>query len=366
MDATAESFAAKMHELAVGYRADFRRLVAAVSGGADSLALALLLKSFREKNGGQIVVLTVNHHLRAEAEAEAKAVSALMKNWGIEHHILDWFPEEGSGSIEEKAREARYRLMEEWCVRNGFRYLLTAHHQQDQAETFLMRLERGSGVDGLSCMAEMTPRGQICLVRPLLEVEPTKLRSLLQDAGLTWAEDASNDCDDFLRVRMRKFLPQLEAQTGISVRRLAETARALRITREYLEEETETFIKARVRRFDGPAVSLSPSAFARLHSEIGRRVLARLIREVGGRAYPPEYRELRRLAERLQNPSFAGCTLGGCEILPFMKRWWIIPEIDALRAFVGKQTSGNRNSSRRQEVLPSKLKRLLAARKQDC
>ena len=74
-------------------------------------------------------------------------VAALMKKWGIEHHVLNWFPEEGNGGIEEKAREARYRLMEDWCVKNGFYYLLTAHHQQDQAETFLMRLQRGSGVD---------------------------------------------------------------------------------------------------------------------------------------------------------------------------------------------------------------------------
>ena len=238
MEATAESFAAKMRELAAGYNADFRLTAAAVSGGADSLALAFLLKDFQKQNGGRAAVLTVNHHLRPEADAEAAMVAALMKKWGIEHHVLNWFPEEGNGGIEEKAREARYRLMEDWCVKNGFYYLLTAHHQQDQAETFLMRLQRGSGVDGLSAMAEMTPRGKICVVRPLLEAEPAALRQLLRESGIAWAEDASNGCDDFLRVRIRKFLPELEKKTGISIRRLAETARALRMTREYLEAET--------------------------------------------------------------------------------------------------------------------------------
>lgn len=251
MEATAESFAAKMRELAAGYNADFRLTAAAVSGGADSLALAFLLKDFQKQNGGRAAVLTVNHHLRPEADAEAAMVASLMKKWGIEHHVLNWFPEEGNGGIEEKAREARYRLMEDWCVKNGFYYLLTAHHQQDQAETFLMRLQRGSGVDGLSAMAEMTPRGKICVVRPLLEAEPAALRRLLRENGIVWAEDASNGCDDFLRVRIRKFLPELEKKTGISIRRLAETARALRMTREYLEAETDAFVRVRVRRFEG-------------------------------------------------------------------------------------------------------------------
>ena len=256
MDATAESFAAKMQELAAEYNADFRQVAAAVSGGADSLALAFLLKDFQRQNGGRAAVLTVNHHLRTEADAEAAMVAALMKKWGIEHHVLNWFPEEGNGSIEEKAREARYRLMEDWCVKNGFYYLLTAHHQQDQAETFLMRLQRGSGVDGLSAMAEMTPRGKICVVRPLLEAEPAALRRLLRKKGIVWAEDASNGCDDFLRVRIRKFLPELEKKTGISVHRLAETARALRMTREYLEAETDAFVRVRVRCFEGQALSV--------------------------------------------------------------------------------------------------------------
>ena len=229
-----------------------------------------------------------------------------------------------------------------------------------------MRLQRGSGVDGLSAMAEMTPRGKICVVRPLLEAEPAALRRLLRENGIAWAEDASNGCDDFLRVRIRKFLPELEKKTGISIRRLAETARALRMTREYLEAETDAFVRVRVRRFEGPAFSISPSAFARLHPEIGRRVLARLIREAGGRGYPPEYRELRRLAERLQNPLFAGCTLGGCEILPFMKRWWVIPEAGAKRVSGGRKADLPALSGGRTAVLPHKLKRLLTAVEDDC
>lgn len=361
MDTIAEKFAAKLHELAAKYGADFEQTAVAVSGGADSLALAFLLKEFHRKYGGKAVVLTVNHHLRPEADAEAAMVAELTAQWGLEHHVLDWFPDDVRSGVEEKARAARYRLLENWCAENGFHYLLTAHHMQDQAETFLMRLQRGSGVDGLSAMAEMTPRGRITLVRPLLETDPLALRQLLKEKGIVWAEDALNDCDDFLRVRIRKFLPELEAKTGIGMKRLAETAHVLRLTREYLDAETNTFIDRHVRCFDGLAVSLSPAAFCRLHPEIGRRVLARLIKEIGERDYPPEYRELQRLNGNLQNPAFAGCTLGGCEILPFMKRWWIVREGGRQQKTARKEWDDFvcRNPRYRQAVIPYPLKCLL-------
>lgn len=102
MDATAESFAAKMQELAAEYNADFRQVAAAVSGGADSLALAFLLKDFQRQNGGRAAVLTVNHHLRTEADAEAAMVAALMKKWGIEHHVLNWFPKRETAVLKKK------------------------------------------------------------------------------------------------------------------------------------------------------------------------------------------------------------------------------------------------------------------------
>lgn len=320
-----DNFVARMNEIAEKNKVNFDRLAVAVSGGADSLALAWLMKEMRKRQPLQIVALTVNHHLRPEAESEAMMVSRLMKQWGIEHHILEWYGgKDVVAGVEEKAREARYALLEDWCVKNDFRFLLTAHHLRDQAETFLMRLQRGSGVDGLSAMSDFSRRGQIFVVRPLLEFEPSDLKSLLQSEHIKWAEDASNQCDDYLRVRVRKFLPELEQKTGITVARLAQTAAAMRQVREYFAEEVKNFVEAHVRFYEGPAVSFSPMAFAKRHEEIKRRVLAHLIQKVGQKSYPPEYKELQRLIENLKREDFGGCTLGDCEIFLFLKRWWIV------------------------------------------
>ncbi len=358
-------FARKLDAIVADNQMDFRVLAAAVSGGADSLALAWLLNRFCRQRGIKAVVLTVNHHLRAAADKEVEMVASLMKKWRMEHHILNWYPAKELTGVEEKAREARYRLMEEWCVQNGVLYLLTAHHLRDQAETFLMRLERGSGVDGLSAMAELNRRGNFFILRPLLEVDPQDLRQLLSVEGISWAEDESNDCDDFLRVRIRKILPELEQKTGITVRRLADAAFALRQTRSYLEEVTVAFIRSRVRYYEGPAVSISPQAFLKQHREIRLRVLSCLIRETGGRGYPPEYRELQRLDVALGQGEFAGCTLGGCEVVPFMKRWWIIRESKekCLVSRSGWEEFVRQHPAYKQAVIPYKLKCLLTGKK---
>ena len=324
-----DNFIVRMNEIAARNKVKFDRLAIAVSGGADSLALVWLVKKMSEIQPLKVVTLTVNHHLRSEAESEALMVASLMKQWGIEHHILDWYGgRDVVAGVEEKAREARYALLEDWCVRNNFHFLLTAHHLRDQAETFLMRLQRGSGVDGLSAMSDFSRRGQIFIVRPLLEFEPSDLRSLLQSQHIEWAEDASNQCDNYLRVRMRKFLPELEQKTGITVARLAQTAAAMRQVREYFAHEVESFVEAHARFYQGPAVSFSPVAFGKRHEEIKRRILAYLIQKVGQKPYPPEYKELQRLIENLKNENFGGCTLGDCEIFLFLKRWWIVKASD--------------------------------------
>ncbi len=318
-----DNFAAKINGIAAKNGVTFNKLAIAVSGGADSLALTWLAKETLKSV--KLTALTVNHHLRKEAEAEALMVSDLMRQWGIEHHILDWYNGENIVSgIEEKAREARYKLLEDWCIKNHFCFLLTAHHLRDQAETFLMRLQRGSGVDGLSAMSEFSPRGQIFIVRPLLEFEPSELKDLLRSKHIKWAEDASNQCDDYLRVRIRKFLPELEQKTGITVERLAQTASAMRQVRDYFADEVKNFIMAHTRSYPGPAVSFSPAAFDKKHEEIKRRILSYLIQRTGQKPYPPEYKELQRLIENLQNENFGGCTLGNCEIFLYLKRWWII------------------------------------------
>lgn len=298
-------------------------IAAGVSGGADSLALALRL----HECGKRVVALTVDHGLRPESRPEAEFVGRVMRRFGIEHHILTWEGEKPQSGIEETARRKRYELLFGWCLENGVKTLAVGHHRRDQAETFLLRLQRGSGVDGLSCMLPVTERGGIKIIRPQLEDDPEELKNYLRERKIDWAEDASNRCDDFLRVKIRKFLPELEQVVGLSAQRLAETAAVLARTRAYLQQQTEKFVAARVRRWEGAAVSVSLEALAALHPELAFRVLGLLIKEIGGGDYAPEAQEVLRLSEQLRAPAFRGCTLGGCEFVTARRRLWIVPEV---------------------------------------
>ena len=163
-----------------------------VSGGADSLALIFLLSDWAKQYGIELTALTVQHGLRPEAEDEAQYVAQLMQKNNIKHQILYWQGDKPTSGIENAARNARYDLMHEWCCEQGIKSLLIAHHKRDQAETFLMRLQRGSGVDGLAAMAPISKWRELFVVRPLLGVNPEDLREYLQQKDIAWVEDSSN------------------------------------------------------------------------------------------------------------------------------------------------------------------------------
>ena len=156
---------------------DAKAIAVGVSGGADSLALALLLKEYLPDI--KIVALTVDHKLRPTSLEEALYTKDVMEKFGIEHHILTWKGEKPLTGIEEQARLARYELLTNWCKKNNINYLAIAHHLFDQAETFLMRIQRGSGVLGLSSMEDIVVRDGICILRPLLDISPLMLKEYL-------------------------------------------------------------------------------------------------------------------------------------------------------------------------------------------
>ena len=186
-------------------------VAAGVSGGADSLALLFQLDAFLRPQGRRVIALTVDHGLRPESRDEAEYVAKLAAERQIEHHILTWEGKKPEKGIEEAARTARYGLLCGWCRDNGVGTLAVAHHLLDQAETFFMRLQRGSGLNGLCGMAPLSEKNGVRLIRPFLQVHPERLKEFLRERGVSWAEDPFNRCDDYLRVRVRKFLPQLAA-----------------------------------------------------------------------------------------------------------------------------------------------------------
>lgn len=295
-----------------------------VSGGADSLALAL---SFKEEYPDyHIIALTVDHGLRPSSHDEAQYVAKLMRQYNIEHHTLVWEGEKPQTGIEEQARLARYKLLCDWCKDNHISHLAIAHHLFDQAETFLMRLQRGSGLYGLSAMDEISERQGVKLLRPFLDTHPDVLKDYLKTKNIDWVEDESNQCADFLRVRMRRFLPILEQETMISPARICEAAADLRRVRCFLEDTVNTIIQENVHNWKNVGYSVDYTEFLSWHSEIRFYVLGRLITSLQQQAYAPEADSLTALVYQLSFDKFSGATLGGCHIFREDLKLWIVKE----------------------------------------
>jgi tRNA(Ile)-lysidine synthase len=292
-------------------------LAVAVSGGADSLALALLADSWARARGGTTVALTVDHCLRREAAVEARRVGVWLGARGIAHRILRWdagraAPRQG---IQARARAARYALLEDWCARHGVLHLLTAHHRDDQAETFLLRLGQGSGLMGLAAMPPLREMRAVRLLRPLLGLSRAALESLLRDAGQDWARDPSNLDLSYARVRLRGLMPELadEALDAAALGKISERLAALRAT---LDDRAARRLALAARPHAAGFVRLDRAALVDGAAWEGERALARVLGAVGGGGYPPRGARLRRLYGEIGGEGFRGRTLAGCRILP--------------------------------------------------
>ena len=294
-------------------------LAVAVSGGADSLCLALLAAEWARARGGRAVALTVDHRLRPDSASEAAQVGQWLAARGIDHHVLVWEGAKPDADIQAAARMARYALLEQWCAARGVLHLLVAHHRDDQAETLLLRLGRGSGVDGLAAMAPVAERFSLRLLRPLLTVPHTRLAATLMAAGQDWIEDPSNRNPAFARARLRARLPEL-ADEGLSAERLAATARRMARAAEALDGAVAE-VAARKVEFHGAGYAVAASdAFVAVPEEIGLRLLARLVRAVGGAEHPPREERTEALYVRLRQGLDAAATLAGCRVAPWRGR----------------------------------------------
>jgi tRNA(Ile)-lysidine synthase len=293
------------------------RIAVAVSGGGDSMALALLAAEWGRSRGAAVVALTVDHGLRPEAAAEARRVGRWLKARGIAHRILRWQPPAAlRGGLQAAARAARYRLATEWCRRHGALHLALAHHREDQAETFLLRLARGSGLDGLAAMAAIAERDGVRLVRPLLAVGRARLRATLAERGQPWLEDPSNENPAHARVRMRRLLPVLAA-AGLDAAQLAAASAHLGRARAALDDQVATLLAVAAVVFPAGYIRLDPAPLRTAPAEVALRALARCLLTVGGADYAPRLARLARLHDAIRADRLGGgATLGGCRVLP--------------------------------------------------
>ena len=299
----------------------------AVSGGSDSLALLLLAHEDFTPHSIQIVAMTVDHTLRSESRAEAERVAAICKSLGIEHRLLTWQrPEVTCGNLSNAAREARYRLMQEACTAEGIRHLLTGHTLDDQAETVLMRLARGSGVDGLSAIAPSTQRGSLTLKRPLLAVARDDLRQYLRAMGQDWIDDPTNDDDSYDRIKARKMFAALEP-LGLTKQRLSTTARIMGMARDALEAQAGA--PNDVWDWSELGFASTDSAeFWTLPAEIKLRRVAGALNMLTGATYRPRLKALEESLSNLQRGKAQ--TLHGCVIRDGRGKVTIMREPNAL------------------------------------
>lgn len=316
-------------------------LALAVSGGADSVALMHLLAEWLREPGtaerqgmGEVPlrVLTVDHRLRAESADEAAWVAREAGKLALPHDTLVWSGPKPASGLQAAAREARYRLMNglldaEALAGSGRpkRALVTAHHADDQAETFLMRLARGSGLDGLSgirerdCIAlEAAPGVQptrCALLRPLLQVPKARLVAALEARGITWRDDPSNRSDDFERVRVRQALAVLDG-LGIGAEQIARSARRLARARSAALSAMDEVLRDVVRWHGGLYGEIAPRLFGAYPEEYRVRTLAVLLGAYGGSAAPARLSQIEALVEQLSagTGGRVATTLGGCRV----------------------------------------------------
>jgi len=299
-------------------------IAVAVSGGGDSVALMLLLRAYAKSNKlAPPIVLTVDHGLRKNAANDARQVAAWAKAAGLEAHVLKWAGAKSASGVEAAARDARYRLMGDWLVKKKITTLHVGHTQDDQAETFLLRLARGSGLDGLAAMSATAPWPvagyDLTVSRPLLNIARDELRAHLTALDQPWLEDPMNDDSAFDRVKIRKAREAL-ADAGLTAARIAAAAGHLGRARAALDVMTEAVLERAARRTQS-GVALDPAALAAAPREIGLRALAALLMAVSGQPYRPRFESLERLFDRLAEGTLgAGATLHGCHIGPAPRR----------------------------------------------
>jgi tRNA(Ile)-lysidine synthase len=280
----------------------------AVSGGGDSVAVLLAAVDWARRRKAAVFVVTVNHGLRPAAADEAAFVADLCSELGVAHQILDWTERPASGNLQMAARDARIRLIGAWARELELRHVVLGHTLDDQAETVLMRLARGSGVDGLAAMSARRVHNDIVWLRPFLDVRRADLRHFLDARGQGWIDDPSNDDTRFDRVKMRQAL-ELLAPMGVDADQLARTAEHMADARDALNIAAQKLARS-IGAVDHGDVVIDQSGLAEAPFDLRARLMAHAMGWVASNAYKPRFRSLDTVMKNLADGRTQ--TLHGC------------------------------------------------------
>ena len=290
-------------------------LAVAVSGGPDSLALAYLSKCYSLKNKIKVKYYIVNHRLRKEASLEAEIVKKVLRKIDVECKILNWNGKKPSGNIQAIARDKRYSLLASECKKNNIKYLLLGHHLNDLFENFLIRIVRGSGLNGLISFSKNTKyRSQnLNITRPLLNLEKKDLLYVSKEVFNFFVKDPSNINKDYKRTRIRNLLHSLEKE-GLDLKKLKLTINNLKDSDKSIKFYVDRNLEKNVVFLKRKNIYILSYNFFDQSHEIIFRSLTKLIQKLGKKYYPVRGKSIIELIKGINAKSFSKVTLGGCFI----------------------------------------------------
>ena len=308
-----------MNQKFIDFMRDFygEKIAVAVSGGVDSIALLHWMVEI----GADIVCLHVNHGLRDAAIAEEKYVQDTCKKLKVPCHVFHWTGEKPTSGVEAAARSARYKMMTDFCHENDIEYLATAHQSDDQIETFLMNLGRGSGVFGLAAMQPLSERDGIKILRPLLNVSRDELKNYCELKRIKYFTDEMNNDARYTRVRIRQNRHVLHDMLGISDERILLAIENLNRARNAIEQDVDKLVADVM----GNGFAMFRDSFLfDLMPDIRLKFIGTLIQKIGGDNYQPRLNSLELAIEKLHgNCKF---TLGHCTLRRLGERILIVRE----------------------------------------
>jgi len=285
-----------------------------VSGGPDSLCLAYLSKIYSHEFKNKIHILIVNHKLRKESSKEALKVKNILNSRNIKSTVLNWKGKIPKSNIQKSARNIRYSLISKYCLKENIKYLITAHHMDDQIENFFIRLLRGSGLKGLSSMQEkVNYNNNLKIIRPFLSSKKADLKYVTLKTFKTYIQDPSNNNEKFLRVRVRKYRKNMEKE-GLNTSKIIKTVNNLLSANIALDFYKNKALYKHVSFVSKDKCLINMQVFLEESGEIIFKLFSDILSLVSGAYYPPRSKKIVNLIDRVKKNKFSRSTLGGCMV----------------------------------------------------
>jgi tRNA(Ile)-lysidine synthase len=274
-------------------------IAVAISGGSDSLALVIACDNYCKNHNIKLSALTIDHKFRINSSIEAKKLHNFLSEKNIDHHIVEIdLADVPSKNIEANLRDIRYKLLLEFCHKNNIEYLFLGHHLGDIAENFLIRLFRGSGLDGLSPIQELIEINQIKIIRPFLNINKNLLQQFLQSQQIQWFEDETNQDDKFLRNKIRNFLASFPSSELIK-KRIVSASKEIALARDLIDELSIKYQEQIIEKINDKLYNINIKNLQATNTKIAQRILINFLTKISKKPYKPRKEKFLRFYQIL-------------------------------------------------------------------